>query len=75
MFRAEELYRAAQKAGVEVVTMSASNVLSLGWEPFLPGSGGDPERLEELLRLELLACREEGSLDMGTRIILAGRKG
>jgi len=75
MFRAEELRQTVQEAGLDVAAMSASNALSLGWEPFLRGSGEHPERLEELLRLELLACREKGSLDMGTRIILAGMKG
>ena len=75
MFRAEELRRAAQEAGLEVVAMSASNLLSLGWEPFLPLSGENEEWGRELLCLELAACREEDSLDMGRRILLAGKKG
>lgn len=75
MFRAEELRRAAHEAGLEVLAMSASNVLSPGWEPFLPVTREDQEQRRELLGLEIIACREEDSLDMGRRILLAGKKG
>lgn len=74
MFRAEELRRTAQEAGLEVLAMSASNSLSLGWKPFLPATGDDQERRRELLSMEFVACREEDSLDMGRRILLAGKK-
>jgi hypothetical protein len=73
MYRAEELRLEALDAGLEVLAMSASNVLSLGWDPFLPPAGEDRERWSELLRLELAACRGRDTLDMGRRILLAGR--
>lgn len=75
MFRAEELRRAAQEVGLEVVAMSASNVLSPGWEPFLSVTREDQERRRDLLGLEIMACREEDALDMGRRILLAAKKG
>lgn len=74
MFRADELRRLAEDGGWEVVAMSASNALSIGWNGFLLGAEGDPGLWNELLRLELNACREESCLDMGAHIILVGRK-
>jgi SAM-dependent methyltransferase len=75
MFRARELLQLAEDVGLEVVVISASNALSLGWEGFLSHAGPHRQRRRELLRLELEACLDEGCLDMGIHIILVGRKG
>lgn len=74
VFRARELREAALGLGVEVTALSASNALSVGWGSFLPELRSDPERWHQCLELELKTCREEACLDMGSRIILVGRK-
>ena len=69
LFRASELREWLTQAGLTIVAMSASNCLSLGWEEFLQEIRSDDEKWQELLRMELEACAERDSLNMGTHII------
>jgi len=74
LVRAADLRTLAREVGLDVQALSASNALSMGWSDFLPEPGSDPSKRLELLRLELEACREDEALDMGTHIILVGRR-
>lgn len=69
LFRAGELREWLTKADLSIVALSASNCLSIGWNDLLGEVRSDREKWEELLRMELEACAEEGSLNMGTHII------
>jgi len=72
MFRARDLRGLVVNAGLNVLAVSASNALSMGWEALLGSGSSDRGLMKELVRLELEACREEGNLDMGTHIIMVG---
>jgi 2-polyprenyl-3-methyl-5-hydroxy-6-metoxy-1,4-benzoquinol methylase len=74
MFRAAEVREWLTQAGLAIVALSASNCLSIGWEDVLQEIRHDKEKWEELLRMELEACAEDGSLNMGTHIIAVARK-
>ena len=74
LFRATELRHWLERKGTQVVKLSASNCLSLLWERQLQQIKQDREKWNELLRMEIEACGEEGCLDMGTHIILVARK-
>jgi SAM-dependent methyltransferase len=74
LFRAGELREWLAQANMRVVAMSASNCLSLGWDEWLKEIRSDDEKWQELLRMELEACAEEGSLNMGTHIIAIAEK-
>ena len=74
MFRSSELRQLARQAGLTVVALSASNCISTLWDDFLSEVKEDPQKWQELLRMELEACREDGCLDAGTHMILVGRK-
>jgi hypothetical protein len=68
MFRSGELRDLAVQSGLRVVAMSASNCLSVNWDEHFSEIKNDSEKWDELLRMELEACRQEGCLDMGTHI-------
>ena len=74
MFRADEVRQWLEKAGLTVTDMSASNCLSLTWNETLRQIRNDSEKWNELLRMEVEACADEGCLNMGTHLIAAGRK-
>ena len=74
MFRAEELRSLLEDNGATVVAMSASNCLSAAWGERLADVRSDPVRWQELLGLEVEACREPGCLDSGTHVIAVARK-
>jgi SAM-dependent methyltransferase len=74
MFRSGELRQMASRSGLTVLAMSASNCISTVWDALLTEAQDDPEKWQEVLRMELEACREDGCLDMGTHIIIVGRK-
>jgi len=74
LFRAGKLREWLTQAKMRVVAMSASNCLSLGWNEQLKEVRPDDEKWQELLRMELEACAEEGSLNMGTHIIAVAEK-
>jgi SAM-dependent methyltransferase len=74
LFRAAELRRFLEGAGLTVEVLSASNTVSANWheqlEEFEPGS----EAWRQLRAFELEACCEPGCLDMGTHIIAVCRR-
>ena len=74
MFRAGELREWLKASGVSILAMSASGCLSLGWGGLLEEARTDEEQWRELLRMEIEACAEEGSQNMGTHIIAVARK-
>jgi hypothetical protein len=74
LFRAGELREWLIQANLRIVAMSASNCLSIGWNDWLEEIRSDEEKWEELLRMELEACAEEGSLNMGTHMIAIAEK-
>jgi len=64
----------AESSKLRVVAMSASNCLSLTHDEILATFSEDSAEWQELLRMELEACAQDGCLDMGTHIILVGEK-
>jgi hypothetical protein len=54
--------------------MSASNCLSINYDAYLANLDEDSKTWQELLRMELEACSQDGCLDMGSHIILVGQK-
>jgi hypothetical protein len=74
LFRAQELMEWLKEAGLTILDKSAANCLSLTWNEKLKEIRDDAEKWNELLRIELEACAEDGSLNMGTHIIVAAQK-
>jgi len=74
LFRANELLAWLEKAGLTIMDRSASNCLSLTWNEKLKEIRDNHEKWNELLRMELDACTEEGCLNMGTHIIAIAKK-
>jgi 2-polyprenyl-3-methyl-5-hydroxy-6-metoxy-1,4-benzoquinol methylase len=74
LFRAAELRVWLNQANLTIVALSASNCLSSCWDDCLKEIRSDDARWNELLRMELEACAEPGSLDMGTHIIGVAKK-
>ena len=74
MFRAGELHTWLAQANLKVLEMSASDCLSSVWEDKLSEVRADAGKWSELLRMELEACAEQGSLNMGMHIIAVARK-
>jgi 2-polyprenyl-3-methyl-5-hydroxy-6-metoxy-1,4-benzoquinol methylase len=74
MFRSGELRQMVSRSGLTVLAMSASNCVSTVWEELLREAKEDPDKWQEVLRMELEACREDGCLDVGTHMIVVGRK-
>jgi ubiquinone/menaquinone biosynthesis C-methylase UbiE len=69
LFRASEFREFLDAHLVSILTLSASNCLSTVWGEKLKSIRVESVRWEELLRMELDACREPGCLDMGTHLI------
>jgi SAM-dependent methyltransferase len=74
MFRAGELYQWLIGAGLEIVAMSASDCLSSVWGEKLASIRNDSEKWQELLRMELEACAERESWNMGMHTIAVVQK-
>ncbi|MFO7679268.1 MAG: class I SAM-dependent methyltransferase [Chloroflexota bacterium] len=74
LFRAQEYRTFLENAGLEIVNLSASGCLCLGWQNQLAEMRKDTGLWAELLRLELEASAEPGCLDMGTHLIAVCRK-
>ncbi len=74
LFRAEELKVWLNQFNLNIVEMSASNGMSLGWDEWLREIRLEHQKWEELLNMELEACAEEGSLNMGTHMIAVLQK-
>jgi ubiquinone/menaquinone biosynthesis C-methylase UbiE len=67
LFTASELREMLERRGADVVSMSASNFLSLGEERTWWTQ--DPERWARLVEWERVVCASPGALDGGTHII------
>ena len=74
LFRSTELRQWLAQAGTQVMHLSASNCLSLMWDQTLDQIKHDDNKWNELLRMELEACADDGCLNMGTHIIAIARK-
>ena len=74
MFRPDEVRQMVRQAGLALVVISASNCVSNCWDELLIEVKADQKKWQELLRMELAACSEEGCLGMGSHIIVVGRK-
>lgn len=69
LFRASEFREFLESHGISILDMSASNCVSTVWGDKLMDIRVDSERWNELLRMELEACRQPGCLDMGTHLL------
>ena len=74
LFRAGEYRQWLEKAGGEILAMSASGCLSIRWADLLKNYRQDNARWQELLRIELEASAESESLNLGTHLISVTRK-
>ena len=74
LFRSTELLGWLDRAGVELLDLSACFCLSSGWNETLSALRADEAKWNELLRMEVEASASPGCVDMGTHIIAAGRK-
>jgi SAM-dependent methyltransferase len=69
LFRATEFSEFLDRKNISILNLSASNCISTGWRERLQELRADEARWNELLAMELEACREPGCLDMGTHLI------
>jgi 2-polyprenyl-3-methyl-5-hydroxy-6-metoxy-1,4-benzoquinol methylase len=69
LFRAIELVNWLEQRNLKIVDLSASNCISLTWNEILKQIRQDPEKWNELLRMEVEACADAGCLNMGTHLI------
>ncbi len=74
MYRSTELQRLLERGGWDVVTMSASDCLSVGWVDLLEDLPESDPTWAHLIEMELEASREPGCQDMGTHLIAVCRK-
>jgi len=74
LFRANELLKWLEQAGLTISDKSASHCISLTWNETLKRIRNDAEKWDELLRMELEACADEGCLNMGTHLIAVAKK-
>ncbi len=74
LFRADELVNWLEQKELQIVDISASNCISLTWNEMLKQIRTDPEKWNELLRMEVEACADHGCLNMGTHLIAAAKK-
>jgi SAM-dependent methyltransferase len=74
MIRAHELMEWLEGKELVLIDISASNCLSLKWNEMLKDIRNDPEKWNELLRMELEACVDAGCLNMGTHLIAVARE-
>ena len=75
LFRASEFFRWLESAGLKILDRSASNCISLAWNETLKEIRDDSEKWNELLRIELEACADEGCLGLGSHILAVTQKG
>jgi SAM-dependent methyltransferase len=74
MFRAGELHKWLETSGVQILVMSASDCLATGWGGMLKTIRNDAEKWDELLRMEVEACAERESWNMGMHTIAVVQK-
>jgi SAM-dependent methyltransferase len=75
MFRASELRGWLEQAGLQVLAMSASDCLASCRVADASEIRSDPEKWNELLRMEVEACAEQESWNMGMHTIAVAWKG
>jgi len=73
-YRADEFRQFVTQTGAQPLVMSASNCLSATWGDLVATWLGDQRTWQQLIELELEACREPGCLDMGAHILLVAQK-
>jgi SAM-dependent methyltransferase len=69
LFRAGKFREFLESHEVTILDLSASNCVSTVWGERLKEIRADAARWNELLEIELEACRQSGSLDMGTHLL------
>ena len=74
LFRSTELVEWLKQKRLTLIDISASNCISLTWDSMLKDIRNDADKWNELLRMELEACAEEGCLNMGFHIIAVVQK-
>ena len=74
MYRSGEFRSLLDRPELMLLAMSASNCLSTRFEESLVAIRHDEARWNDLLQMELDACREPGCLDMGTHMIAVVRR-
>lgn len=74
MFRPEELRSLLTKAGLEIERVSASDCLAVGWSERLGEIEEGSDLWDHLIEMELEACRDPGSVGMGSHIIAVCRR-
>jgi 2-polyprenyl-3-methyl-5-hydroxy-6-metoxy-1,4-benzoquinol methylase len=74
MFRAAELHQWLERSSVQILAISASDCLATGWGELLTITRKDPEKWQELLRMEVEACAERESWNMGMHTIAVVQK-
>ena len=74
LFRASEFSEFLERHKVSILNLSASNCISTVWGEKLKSIRSDPVRWNELLEMELEACRQPGCLDMGTHLLAVVEK-
>ena len=74
LFRADELKEWLSQKSLTLLDLSASNCISLTWNESLKEIRNDADKWNELLRMELEACSDDGCLNMGTHLIAVMKK-
>ncbi len=74
LFRSYELRAFLELHSLKMVDIAASNVLTPVHSESLLEIRKDETKWKQVLDMELIACREPGSLDAGTHIIAVARK-
>jgi SAM-dependent methyltransferase len=74
LFRADELKKWLLQKPVMPLDLSASSCISLTRNDVLQEIRDKADKWNELLRMELEACAEEGCLNMGTHLIAVAKK-
>jgi hypothetical protein len=74
LFRVLELKNWLSGSQLEILELASSGSLSLAWNDSLKVIRNETETWNELLRMELDACTDEGCLGMGTHLIAVAAK-
>lgn len=69
LFRGNEFREFLESHRVSILDLSASNAVSAVWGDKVREVRADSARWNELLRMELEACRQPGCLEMGTHML------
>ena len=75
LFRGSEFREFLESHRISILDLAASNCVSAVWGDKLMEVRADSARWDELLRMELEACRQPGCLDMGTHMLAVIEKG